>query len=116
MSETYLNKLSSRFDAGIIPDIAEFLSENWAICLYHDWFKGFCIDLNQGVKEQIGAIMESVAKLTEDGMELSRDHVDEILTKLPPDVRSLIEDRLLAYLRQNMNHLPMYYIPGAEFP
>lgn len=46
VSETYLNQLSSRFEAGIIPDIAEFLSENWAICLYHDWFKGFCKAMN----------------------------------------------------------------------
>jgi hypothetical protein len=51
--ETYLNKLSSRFEAGVIPNVAEFLSENWAIALYHDWFKGFCASVNEDVKPQM---------------------------------------------------------------
>ena len=37
----YLNKISKRNDAGLIPDIAEFLSENWAITLYHELFSEF---------------------------------------------------------------------------
>lgn len=31
----------SRFKNGLIPNIAEFLSENWAIALYHEWFSEF---------------------------------------------------------------------------
>ncbi len=38
LSISYLNKLSSRNDNGLIPDVAEFLSQNWAICLYHELF------------------------------------------------------------------------------
>lgn len=38
MSVTYLNKITKRNNVGMIPDIAEFLSENWAICLYHELF------------------------------------------------------------------------------
>lgn len=38
MSVTYLNKIMKRNDHGMIPDIVEFLSENWAICLYHELF------------------------------------------------------------------------------
>lgn len=41
MSATYLNKIMKRNDHGMIPDIAEFLSENWAICLYHELFSEF---------------------------------------------------------------------------
>lgn len=37
----YLNKISRRNDSGLIPDIAEFLSENWAISLYHELFSEF---------------------------------------------------------------------------
>ncbi len=28
----------------------------------------------------------------------------------------MIEDETLEFVRVNMNHLPMYYIPGEEFP
>ena len=41
MSITYLNKIMKRNDLGMIPDIVEFLSENWAICLYHELFSEF---------------------------------------------------------------------------
>jgi hypothetical protein len=41
MSVTYLNKIMKRNDHGMIPDIVEFLSENWAICLYHELFSEF---------------------------------------------------------------------------
>lgn len=35
LSIKYLNKLTERYQHGLIPNISEFLSENWAICLYH---------------------------------------------------------------------------------
>lgn len=35
LSVEYLNRISKRNDHGLIPDVMEFLSENWAICLYH---------------------------------------------------------------------------------
>lgn len=38
LSVDYLNKITKRNDSGLIPDIAEFLSENWAIALYHELF------------------------------------------------------------------------------
>ena len=41
LSIEYLNKVCKRNDNGLIPDIAEFLSENWAICLYHELFSEF---------------------------------------------------------------------------
>lgn len=41
MSITYLNKIIKRNDHGMIQDIVEFLSENWAICLYHELFSEF---------------------------------------------------------------------------
>lgn len=41
MSVTYLNKIMKRNDCGMIGDVVEFLSENWAICLYHELFSEF---------------------------------------------------------------------------
>jgi hypothetical protein len=37
----YLNKVIKRNDSGLITDIVEFLSENWAITLYHELFSEF---------------------------------------------------------------------------
>lgn len=41
LSETYLNRLSERFQSGLIENLAEFMSENWALALYHEWFSLF---------------------------------------------------------------------------
>jgi hypothetical protein len=43
LHENYLNSLTSRHEKGIIPNAVEFLSENWAIALYHEWFGDFCL-------------------------------------------------------------------------
>jgi hypothetical protein len=43
LHENYLNSLTSRYEHGIIPNVVEFLSENWAIALYHEWFGDFCL-------------------------------------------------------------------------
>lgn len=52
LHENYLNQLTSRYEQGIIPNVVEFLSENWAIALYHEWFGDFCLrmraSLNSG--------------------------------------------------------------------
>lgn len=29
---------------------------------------------------------------------------------------NMIEDETLEFIKVNMNHLPMYYIPNEEFP
>lgn len=49
LHENYLYKLTSRYDAGIIPNVVEFLSENWAMALYHEWFGDFCLRIRQGI-------------------------------------------------------------------
>jgi len=49
LHENYLNSLTSRFEAGIIPNVVEFLSENWAIALYHEWFGDFCLRMRTAV-------------------------------------------------------------------
>ena len=41
LHENYLNQLTSRFKSKVIPNVVEFLSENWAMALYHEWFGEF---------------------------------------------------------------------------
>merc|ERR1711988_1820386 len=45
LSETFLNNLFVRWKDGDIPDIVEFLTDEWAIALFHDRFMDFCHDL-----------------------------------------------------------------------
>lgn len=49
LHQNYLNELTERHEAGIIPNVAEFLSENWAIAAYHEWFGDFCLRMRQGI-------------------------------------------------------------------
>ena len=51
LHENYLNQLTSRYEQGIIPNVVEFLSENWAIALYHEWFGDFCLRMRQSVEK-----------------------------------------------------------------
>jgi hypothetical protein len=41
LSEKYLNQLDTRYNSKLIPNITEFLSENWAMGIYHEWFSEF---------------------------------------------------------------------------
>lgn len=36
--------------------------------------------------------------------------------RLSPHSIKMIEDETLEFIKTNLNHLPMYYIPANEFP
>lgn len=50
LHEIYLNQLTDHYENHIIPNAIEFLSENWAIALYHKWFGDFFLRMSQGVQ------------------------------------------------------------------
>ena len=60
LHENYLNSLTSRFETGIIPNVVEFLSENWAMALYHEWFGDFCLRMRNSIQglRDVQAILE----------------------------------------------------------
>jgi hypothetical protein len=119
LHENYLNQLTSRFDAGIIPNAVEFLSENWAIALYHEWFGDFCLRMRQGiqglqdVQNIIGLAFDKTSK---ERKGLSREHIKQLSGMLDKNTVKMIQEETLEFIKTNMNHLPMYYIPGQEFP
>ncbi len=41
LSDRYLNKLPQRFQVDLVPDVCAFLSQNWAMALFHEWFSEF---------------------------------------------------------------------------
>ena len=118
LHENYLNSLTSRFEKGIIPNVVEFLSENWAIALYHEWFGDFCLRMRQSIQglRDVQIILEKAFESTKNGEGITRDHFKELRKLLDAKTVKMIEDETLEFIKVNMNHLPMYYIPGEEFP
>ena len=50
----------------------------------------------------------------EDG--ITRDYMKELRKMMDQDTVKLIQQETLEFIKVNMNHLPMYYVPGDEFP
>ena len=53
---------------------------------------------------------------TKHGQGLTREQIDHFCKNLDSKTVKMIEDESLEFIKTNMNHLPMYYIPGEEFP
>ena len=117
LHENYLNSLTSRFEKGIIPNVAEFLSENWAMALYHEWFGDFCLRMRQSIQglRDVQAILEQAFESTKSGEGITREQFRDLRKLMDPKTVKMIEDETLEFIKVNMNHLPMYYVPGEEF-
>ena len=117
LHESYLNRLRARHDKKIIPNVAEFLSENWALALYHDWFQHFIIQLKREIQntEELQALLRRIQEQLSANKQVTKADVEEIVASVNPKTTKYIEDETVNYLRANMNHLPMYYVPGTEF-
>jgi len=117
LHENYLNSLTSRYEKGIIPNVVEFLSENWAIPLYHEWFGDFCLRMRQSVQGmvEVQGVLEKAFETTKNGEGIAREQMDEFKKMLDPKIVRMIQDETLEFIKTNMNHLPMYYIPNKEF-
>lgn len=115
LSETYLNKLSERFNSKLLPDVAEFLSENWAMAIYHDKFAEFSNDIKVEFKQQINNVSDAVKVMVDARQEFNREQYKKLRDMVGKETRRMVQERTLKYIKSHLNHLPMYYIPGVEF-
>ena len=46
---------------------------------------------------------------------ISRELIKQLSSMLEAKTVRMIEEETLEFIKTNMNHLPMYYIPGQEF-
>ena len=115
LHETYLNNLPSKFEKGIIADVSEFLSENWAIALYHDWFMEFIGKIRNDLhkKSDIEKVMKEVKETLTKG--LTREDVARLRGMMSHETSTYIEESVINFIRAQIIHLPMYYIPKGEF-
>lgn len=54
--------------------------------------------------------------MTKNGEGIDRKQFQDLRKLMDAKTVKMIEDETLEFIKVNMNHLPMYYIPGEEFP
>jgi hypothetical protein len=112
LHENYLNELLARFEIKLIEDIPEFLSENWALALYHDGFSKLVLKLRSIIQdEEIEKIIQSVVTTN---LFLDRKTLKSLLSNISDSIKERIEFELMSFLMENRNHLPFYYIPSQN--
>jgi len=113
LSETFLNHLFQRWRDGDLPDIVEFLTDEWATALFHDRFMDFChqIKLEMDSQDQVKEIINEALENADLKQGLSRQLLADIHAKLPKESVKAMQDHLLEYLRENTNHLKTYFLP-----
>eukprot|EP01016_Furgasonia_blochmanni_P016584 TRINITY_DN1966_c0_g1_i11.p1 TRINITY_DN1966_c0_g1~~TRINITY_DN1966_c0_g1_i11.p1 ORF type:complete len:184 (+),score=33.02 TRINITY_DN1966_c0_g1_i11:66-617(+) len=117
LAQTFLNKLDTRFASGLIPNIAEFLSENSAIALYHEFFSEFRHKIKNEIlnHHSVADVVEKSVRHAKKGEYLTKNLFDDIKTHVDEEVVETIQKATLDFISKNLNHLPMYYVPGEEF-
>jgi hypothetical protein len=60
--------------------------------------------------------LERAFDTTKNGEGIDRNQFAELRKMMDAKTVKMIEDETLEFVKVNMNHLPMYYIPGEEFP
>jgi hypothetical protein len=88
------------------------------MALYHEWFGDFCLRMRQGLQglKDVQVILEKAFEMTKNGEGIDREGFNKLKDMLDPQSKKMIQDETLEFIKVNMNHLPMYYIPGEEFP
>jgi hypothetical protein len=105
LSEALLNHLHARWQSGDIPDLIEFLADDWASALWHDRFLDFIAELKSDLSQKED-FMKQVKKVSDgDGTR------EELISKFNPEYKQEMQDKVLRYLRANTNHLHTYFLP-----
>jgi len=125
LHEKYLNRLSSRFQEGLIKDFFGFFRDSWTVAIFHDRFHEFISNLYANVKDSSSIDLvnfesgvQELAKLSlESEGETDTQKRGELLSACRalvdvPATGRLIKDRLMDFLTYNSYLLPNYARPG----
>ena len=99
--ENYLNELTLRYDDGIILNAANFLSWNWAIALYHEWFGDFCLRICQGI-QALDDMQNALNKTSKERKGISLDMINQLNGMLEAKTTLMIEEETLKFIKTNM--------------
>lgn len=77
----------------MIENVTEFLSENWAIALYHEWFSIFRHKTKMDIANRgnVQDIFERIAKKARKGKFLTKDAYEKYRAKVSQEVTKAIE-------------------------
>lgn len=112
LHENYLNEILARYEVKLVEDIPEFLSENWAVALFHDGFSKLVLKLKSIIQDnEIEKIIQTVVN---SNLSLDRNTLKSMLSNISESTQQKIELELMGFLMENRNHLPFYYIPSIK--
>lgn len=91
LSETYFNRMIERFRAGLVKNITEFLSENWAMALHHEWFSEFRFNTKNklALNEEVKEILKELTGVENAGF-LGREKYTEAKKKVSEESKKMI--------------------------
>lgn len=113
LHENYLNELLSRYELKLVQDIPEFLSENWAMALFHDNFSKLVIRLKSVIQDQdIEGIVNTAIN---NNLSLDRKTLKTLIGNISEGTQQKVELEILNFLNENRNHLPYYFIPQLKY-
>jgi Rad3-related DNA helicase len=106
LSETYLNRLIERSAHGepgkenLIENLTEFLSENWAMALYHEWFSEFRHNLKQKLssEKEVEGLLEKVEELVRNKGFMDRQSFREMSKTVSEQIKTLIRVIIESFL------------------
>jgi len=77
----------------LIPNITEFLSENWAIMLYHEWFSEFRHLSKKNILQHasVQSIIERVSIRARQGLYLDKEYYEELKEQVDPEIVKTIQ-------------------------
>ena len=97
------------------------------MALFHEWFSEFRYNLKVKLTldSKLKKLLEEIGEFALGGKYMDRDNYDKWKDQIGDNVKQLIrviflwlkffQDNALQFISDNMNHLPMYYVPGTEF-
>ena len=89
-----------------------FLSENWALAIYHDKFSQLVIKLKAILHEE--DVFKIVYDVVDNEKSLDREEIANILGKVEKRTKQKIEFEIVSFLNENKNQLPFYHIPQLK--
>jgi hypothetical protein len=109
LHENYLNELLARYEVKLVEDIPAFLSEDWALALFHDGFAKLVLKLKAIIQDP--EIETTIKRVVDNGLSLDRETLRNSIGNISETTKQKIELEVLSFLMENKNHLNYYYLP-----
>lgn len=107
LHENYLNELLSRYEAKLVEDIPEFLSENWARAIYHDKFNAMITKMKSILQEN--DVQNIINNVISKDLSLDKNTLKMLLKDVSEETQQKIEYEIVNFVYENRNLLPFYH-------